>query len=208
MMKRLKYQKPPEILDKDYIGLNGVGLSQLKHPHFEIWQTYLREHYSLEKEKKLIIFIPCAAIKPYNNSPIHKIFNKVIDKFNNTQKFVISNAGIIPYEFCHLYPFNSYDWNPLLETNRIKDLYIKITTKRIFEFFKSKIDIENYDYISYLRNSSESMKAIEHAFNKLDLNLDIIHIKGELHKTADHDLLLILPENLKKLEKTIMRKSS
>ena len=104
--------KIPEILEKDYIGINGVGKAQLNHLHFEAWQSYFINSYEIEGNITTIVFLPCAAIKPYYNSPIHQVFNKILDKYKNIQKFVISNAGLIPYEFCDQYPFDSYDWNP------------------------------------------------------------------------------------------------
>ena len=193
----------PQILEKDFIGLNGVGKDQLNHPHFEIWQKYVKENYKIKEDIKIILFLPCAAIKPYYNSPIHRMFNDVIEKYKNIQRFVISNAGIIPYEFCDRYPFDSYDWNPLFETDKIKQEYIEIISKRIFDFFNSKKINNNIKFISYLRNDSESLKSLEIAFNKLNFNLEIIEISGKLHKTADTDLLLILEENLKKLDKKL-----
>jgi len=124
----------PKFESPDYIGINGVDLQQLIHPHFEIWQNYFNTEYELKKNIKTIIFLPCAAIKPYYNSPIHKEFNKIIDKYKNIQKIVISNAGVIPYEFSDEYPFNSYDWNPLLETPEIMEQYLKISASRIIKF--------------------------------------------------------------------------
>ncbi len=71
--------KTPIIKEKDYISINGVGTQQLTHPHFEIWQQYFKENYDLKENIKIILFLPCAAIKPYYNSPIHRVFNKVLD---------------------------------------------------------------------------------------------------------------------------------
>jgi len=195
--------KPPVIRVKDYININGVGTQQLTHPHFEIWQKYFKETYNIEEDIKIIIFLPCAAIKPYYNSPIHRVFNEIIDKYKNILKFVISNAGIIPYEFCDRYPFESYDWNPLFENDKIKKEYIEIISKRIFDFFNAKKINNNIKFISYLRNDSESLKSIELAFNKLGFNLEVIKVSGKLHKTADTDLLLILDENLKRLDEKL-----
>ncbi len=194
--------KAPNILEKDFIGLNGVGKTQLIHPHFKIWQSYFKEDYKIKENTKAIIFVPCAAIKPYYNSPIHRAFNELIDKFKNIQKIVVSNAGVIPYEFCDKYPFDSYDWNPLYETEKIKQDYIEITSQRIYDFFNGKI-IKEIRFISYLRNDSESLKSIEKAFKKLNIDLEIIKISGKLHKTADTDLLLILEENLKRLNEKL-----
>ncbi len=195
--------KLPFIKEKDYIGINGVGREQLTHHHFEIWQSFFKENYDIKENITIIIFLPCAAIKPYYNSPIHRIFNEFIDKYNNIQKFVISNAGIIPYEFCDRYPFDSYDWNPLFETDKIKEEYIEIISKRIFDFFNSKKINNNMKFISYLRNDSESLKSLENAFNKFNFNLEVIKISGKLHETADTDLLLILEENLKRLDEKL-----
>lgn len=194
--------KSPDILEKDYISINGVGSQQLTHPHFEIWQKYFKENYYIEEDIKIILFLPCAAIKPYYNSPIHRVFNEIIDKYDNILKFVISNAGIIPYNFCDRYPFNSYDWNPLCETEAIKQEYIEITSQRIFDFFNRK-RVEEIRFISYLRNDSESLKSVEIAFKRLNINLEIIKISGKLHETADTDLLLILKENLINLVKKL-----
>ena len=191
---------PPDILEKDFIGINGVEIEQLTHPHFEIWQNYFIKSYIFNKNIESIIFLPCAAIKPYYNSPIHRVFNKVIDNYNNIQKLVISNAGLIPYEFCDRYPFESYDWNPLFETEAIKQEYIEVTSKRIFDFFNTKKINNKVKFIAYLRNDSESLKSLKIAFNKLKFNLELIKISGKLHETADTDLLLILEENLKRLD--------
>jgi len=190
----------PQIIEKDFIGLNGVGKDQLNHPHFEIWQKYFKENYYIEEDIKIILFLPCAAIKPYYNSPIHRVFNEIIDKYDNIHKFVISNAGIIPYECCDIYPFNSYDWNPLCETEPIKQEYIEITSQRIYDFFNAKKISNNIKFISYLRNDSESLKSLKISFNKLNFSLEVIKISGKLHETADTDLLLILEENLKRLD--------
>jgi len=192
--------KTPEILKKDFIGINGVGRDQLIHPHFEIWQSYFKDFFHFEDNIEIIVFVPCAAIKPYYNSSIHRIFNKIIEKHENIQKIVISNAGLIPYEFCDQYPFDSYDWNPLLETEPIKQEYIEIISRRVYDFFKSKEINEEIRFITYLRNDSESLKSLKAAFNKLNFNLEVIKISGKLHETADTDLLLILEENLKRLD--------
>lgn len=201
----VKKSECPVIKEKDYIGINGVGINQLIHPHFEIWQKFFRNHFEFKSNTKTILFLPCAAIKPYYNSPIHKEFNKVIEKYKNLQRIVISNAGIIVYEYIRKYPFNSYDWNPLLETVEIKNLYIKIISERIYKFFNLKELKSDLRYITYLRNDSESIAALKIAFEKLGKELQIIRVTGSLHETADTDLLLILDENLAKLEKVLKK---
>ncbi len=194
---------PPKFTEKDYIGINGVGKDQLDHPHFEKYQDYFIKYYKIRDEIKTAVFLPCAAIKPYYNSPIHKTINRTIDKYDSVQKFVISNAGIIPYEYCDKYPFDSYDWNPLFENKKIRKLYILKNSERIFNFFMNKNIKNKIKFISYLRNDSESLQALKNAFKKLKFNLIIIKIEGSIHKTADTDLLLILKHNLNSLDKEL-----
>ena len=144
----------PRFVEKDYIGLNGTSEEQLLHPHFEKWQKWLLEEYNSPKDK-IALFIPCAAIKPYYNSPIHKIINSTLKQYENKiHKIVISNAGVIPYEFSDKYPFDSYDWNPLSESESIKNKYYNVIKDRIQDY----LEIHEYkSYLSYLRLNSISI---------------------------------------------------
>ena len=190
----------PKFKQKDYIGLNGTTEAQLLHPHFEKWQEWFIKFYEPPKDK-IAVFIPCAAIKPYYNSPIHKIIKKNLEpNENNIHKIVISNAGIIPYEFSDKYPFESYDWNPLAESDSIKNKYYEITRNRIYSYLK-KHDYQGY--ISYVRNDSISFKSLKNATS--NLNLKLIHkpLDEYISSKKDSDLVLIYPKNLNILNNMI-----
>lgn len=188
----------PIFNDRDYIGINGVGIEQITHPHFEEWFRYIIDVY--QPPKGMIgIFIPCAAVKPFYNSPIHRTFNKIIDSYP-THKIVISNAGIIPYEFSNYYPFDSYDWNPYHETAEIKEKYIEITAERLITFFNRHSTIYKC-FVSYLIKNSEDFIALEAASQIA--GIDVAHVDVANHKlsdSADYDLALIFEDNLKKLD--------
>lgn len=172
---------------KDYIGINGVGIDQIEHPHFQEWFKFIIKEYKPPKPPRICLFIPCSAIKPYYGSPIHKVINDTIAPYeDHIHKIVISNAGVIPYEFANFYPFNSYDWNPRLETEEIKKIYIEITVNRLISFF-NKHSTEYIGFISYFRPDAE----------------DLIDCDNELSNTSDRDLVLITEHNLDKLKYTI-----
>lgn len=197
----------PTFTDKDFIGINGVGIQQLAHPHFEEWFKYIITEYEPPKQKKICIFIPCSAIKPYYNSPIHKVINKIIDQYDNVHKIVISNAGIIPYEFSDYYPFNSYDWNPQFETEEIKNKYIELTTNRLTSFF-NKHSTKYITFISYIRPDAEELIALKIAsqitkINIINIDVNIRDCDDILPDTSDRDLVLTLEHNLDKLRQTI-----
>src|SRR3990167_4474714 len=197
----------PTFADKDYIGINGVGINQLTHPHFEEWFKYIVTLYEPPKPPKICIFIPCSATKPYYNSPIHKVINKIIDKYENIHKIVISNAGIIPYEFSDQYPFNSYDWNPLYETEEIKNRYIELTTNRLISFFNRHSN-KYITFISYFRPDAEELIALKIASQITEIRITHIDVNirdcdNILPDTSDRDLVLTLEHNLDKLRQII-----
>ncbi|AIS31987.1 hypothetical protein BRM9_1171 [Methanobacterium formicicum] len=190
----------PNFSNKDYIGLNGTKSSQLLHPHFQEWQNWFINSYNHPKSK-IALFIPCAAIKPYYNSPIHKIINQNVEKFENKiHKIVISNAGVIPYEFCDKYPFDSYDWNPVTESKTIQKEYYEVTRDRIALYLK-KHAYESY--VSYLRPSSLSFEALKDSCNDLNIKIYYKNLNEIIENDKDTDLVLTYPENLKLLQKML-----
>jgi len=190
----------PEFKNKDYIGLNGTSEEQISHPHFELCQNWFINEYK-PPQNKIALFIPCAAIKPYYNSPIHKIINNVITIYKDKiHKIVISNAGVIPYEFSDKYPFDSYDWNPLSESELIKERYYELTKKRIHSY----LNIHKYNaYLSYLRQDSISFKALIDACDALNLELVNKPLNEKIELDKDSDLVLTYPKNLDNLIKMI-----
>ncbi|MBC7081840.1 MAG: DUF5591 domain-containing protein [Thermoplasmatales archaeon] len=192
--------KYPKFANKDYIGLNGVSREQLIHPHFQEWQEWFLKEYEAPKNK-ICVFLPCAAIKPYYNSPIHKVINNVLSKYSKEiHKVVISNAGVVPYEYCDKYPFDSYDWNPLIEDEAIQKEYYKVTKQRI----EGYLSIHTYRaHISYLRNRSISFRALKDACKNLGIKLYYEKLNEKISPKKDADLVLTYDENLKRLSKLL-----
>lgn len=193
----------PKFNFEDIFGINGVGEEQLLHPHFEKWHKWIIKEYR-PPPNSIAVFIPCSAIKPYYNSPIHKAFNKILDKFQ-THKIVISNAGIIPYEFADCYPFNSYDWNPIYETKEIKEKYIEVTKQRLSNYLNAYGNSYT-DFAAYLRPNSDSLKALMEISGEKKKHVHVVEI-DEIKRptTSDHDLVLAHPTNLKRLKSVLER---
>ncbi len=197
----------PLFNEHDYIGINGVGITQLTHPHFEEWFKYIVTIYE-PPHSKICLFVPCSAIKPYYNSPIHKIINRALSQYeNHIHKIVISNAGIIPYEFSEYYPFQSYDWNPQFETEEIKKTYIELTINRLTDFFNSHSK-KYKSFISYFRPDAEELIALKIASETtktkiIYIDVNIKNCDNKLSNTSDLDLVLTIEHNLDKLKYTI-----
>lgn len=197
----------PLFNEYDYIGINGVSINQLEHPHFDEWFRYIVTSYE-PPHSKIGLFIPCSVIKPYFNSPIHKVINKAIIQYENyIHKIVISNAGIIPYEFAGYYPFNSYDWNPRLETEEIKNKYIELTANRLIEYLNKHSSKYKY-FLTYYRLDAEELIALEVASQVLGISMYHIDVNIKdcdtyLSNTSDIDLVLTLDHNINKLKSSI-----
>jgi len=124
-----------------------------------------------------------------------------MDKYNNNiHKIVISNAGVIPYEYCDKYPFESYDWNPLAEDKAIQKEYYKITRQRIEDYLSKH---RYKEYTSYLRNNSISFQALKDACENLKIKLHHETLNEEISPLKDPDLILTYKENLNKIMKLL-----
>ena len=190
----------PKFKEKDYIGLNGTSREQLLHPHFEIWQKWFLDEYEPPKNK-IALFIPCAAIKPYYNSPIHKIINQALESYHDKiHKIVISNAGVIPYEFSDKYPFDSYDWNPLAESESIKKDYYDVTKERLDAYIEKH---EYKSYLSYLRLNSISFNSLKDACENHNIKLSYEQLDEVIGYDKDTDLILTYSQNLNLLTKML-----
>jgi predicted RNA-binding protein len=170
--------KHPKFGSEDIFGINGVGEEQLLHPHFEKWHKWIIKEYR-PSPNKIAVFVPCAAIKPYYNSPIQ---------------------GIIPYEFADCYPFNCYDWNPAYETEGIKERYIEVTKQRLRNYLY--VHSGSYAaFIAYLRPNSESLKVLKEVSDERKIHLRVVEIENmNLPPTSDYDLILAHPKNIERLK--------
>lgn len=146
--------------------------------------------------------------KTLYSSPIHKVINNAIAQYeDHIHKIVISNAGIVPYEFSNFYPFDSYDWNPRHETEEIKNKYIELTVNRLIQYF-DKHSAKYKSFISYFRPDAEELIALK--ISSQIANINITHVDtnikdcdDKLSNTSDRDLVLTLEHNLNKLRHVI-----
>ncbi|RLE55356.1 MAG: hypothetical protein DRJ30_03840 [Candidatus Methanomethylicota archaeon] len=175
------YNFLPKFPSNKRIFLRGVGLKYLVHPYYEVWQDYIVRFYEPPVEKIYALFLPCAYRKPYTRSKTWKaILNKIsgYSFFKKLHLIAVSSPGVIPYEFIRQYPFTSYDWQEWLETDKIKEEYIKVTSKRVRNY------IEHHDehykhYFAYFRPNAETLKAIRNAFKEMGLTEKLTAILDE-----------------------------
>ncbi|HEY9204992.1 MAG TPA: DUF5591 domain-containing protein [Candidatus Methanoperedens sp.] len=107
------------------------GYELLWHPDVISFYNYLLEEYEVPNDKKIALFLPCAATKPYSQSRTHKKVIETIQKSCGSQKYLIHELiiseplGIVPRELEKKYPAAHYDmvldtWFPINEIQEIR----------------------------------------------------------------------------------------
>lgn len=184
------------------VPIKGATEKELLHPYYEVWQQFINGFWKPDKDKNVLLFIPCAFRKPYFCSQLHKAIFGVLDKLDDKDKLqlcTISSPGVIPYEFVNHYPFNRYDWPEWEETPEIKKKYIEVTQTRIEKFLEAHGRSYKRIYC-YFKPTSESYIALKRACEKLNIEL-INCLKDETYeKIKSEKNPLSLPQALEDLK--------
>ncbi len=147
------------------IWIKGASKKELLHPYFEVWQDYIIRFYKPNKDRNILLFVPCAFRKPYSRSRLHRAITstlKRVPKYEKIHEVVVSNPGVIPFELSNNYPFNKYDWPEWEESPAVKKLYVKVVQERTENYLKAHK--KNYKkFYCYLKPGSESYKAVHAA---------------------------------------------
>jgi archaeosine synthase len=212
--------KFPEQIIKEYKEkyLKGAKIENLKNRVYEMWEEFLLNFYEPPKEKDILFLIPCAARKPYFLSKTHKLLKKTVGGFQLYKKMhwvVVSNPGVIPYEFITKFPFKDYDWPEWEETREIQEEYFKTTKERVKNYLKKHGGYYKL-IISFFKPDSLTAKAIEEAIKELSLEKKYIktpdieiyeEVKKEVKKPLfDKRILNSLKEKLKEIQKDLKNK--
>ena len=212
--------KFPEKVVKEYKEkyLKGAKIENLKNRVYEMWEEFFLNFYEPPKDKDVLFLIPCAARKPYFLSKTHKLLKRTVGGFQLYKRMhwvVVSNPGIIPYEFITKFPFKDYDWPEWEETKEIQEEYFKITKERVKNYLEAHKD--HYKLIiSFFKPDSLTAKAIEEAVKELNLEEKYVktpdigiyeEVKREVKKPLfDKRILDNLKEKLKLIQKELKEK--
>lgn len=151
--------------------LIGTGGQCLENPTYEKWQDFICNRYVHPEEKRVVLFVPCSYTKPYVSGPLHRAIRATLDALPNKNEIhlvVISSPGVIPLEFAHYYPFNSYDWRPWEETPEIKARYVEVTRERVKNYLQKHAYEAHY---CYFLHDAESYVALKQACEELNVKL-------------------------------------
>ena len=197
--------------ENDLRFLKGIGKKFTDNEIFNKAHEKILSNFD-PSEKKVAFFTVCSWGKPYRQSYIHyMIIHELIknDFLNKIEIIVLTNAGVIPYEFTDEYPYFAYDWDPNLETPKIKNIYMHVLKKRLREFLQQKSKYFS-KFCCYLRYRSESYQVVKEIEKEFKINIPNFAInENEITKEEyeeislgyydDHDIYLVTKRSLENL---------
>jgi archaeosine synthase len=109
----------------------------LRRPDIVRWRGRLMARFRPAPHKKILLFIPCSAKKPYFTSKSHRAFHEVLESVPNAavvqEMIVTSPLGLVPRELELFYPAAQYDipvtghWDRE-EAKMLRELVAKISS--------------------------------------------------------------------------------
>jgi len=110
------------------------GSELFNHRHVVLWHRFLI-NYLPKFVKKIVLLLPCSRVKPYRESPTHRIAWSRISRAGVQDKvsiLVLSEPMIlVPRELDTLYPFANYELPPQALDDEGRDLMAGILRKAL-----------------------------------------------------------------------------
>lgn len=183
---------------------------------FQMWQDYFCEEYVPPEGTEILLFHCCSWSKPYDFSYIINPIRDLVKKYNKVHRAILSNVGVVPYEYQMNPTFCSYDFPPAydttdLELNEISALrtkMLKVNYDRIYRYLKK----HRNHYKKVITYSAPVQYSIAHIVGLVckDLNIPFenaidrtLYDKFKNKKYEDGCELLIESEILKRLDSVL-----
>jgi archaeosine synthase len=127
-----------------------IGPESYHAPAIRRFRERVLERYQPTSQKRVILFLPCSARKPYSDSRSHRRFAKVIQsslgraRVNLAEVILTSPLGVVPRELERIYPASKYD--------------IPVTG----DWDAEELDIASHALIQHLSKFDESATIVAH----------------------------------------------
>ena len=116
----------------------GIGREYLLDAEGIAWQNFFSsQEYIPPEGKDILLLHPCTWAKPYDMSYFITKLREVTDKHERIHRVIISNVGLVPYEYQMNEYFCSYDYNDVnkeyseIEKKQMSDMFYKVTEERL-----------------------------------------------------------------------------
>jgi len=182
--------RTPTWLSYPIKSITSYGFSR---PEIIAFQQRLLERFSIQKNKKIIVLLPCSARKPYSESRSHQLFLNAINaipvkKRAYIQELIITSPlGVIPRELERIFPAAHYDI-PVTGDWSFEEKEIAITQ---LVNVLSKLPHKEFTIIAHV--SDEYIELCQEAEKRLKMNFIFT---AQENKATSQKALEILSKNL------------
>ncbi|HDR7447998.1 TPA: DUF5591 domain-containing protein [Bacillus toyonensis] len=153
VLNKKSYPNYPEyilldLIKEETVFKRGACSNYIHHEEFNTWQEYFCGDYYEKPQGKRIAFLQvCSWAKPYDFSYIGKKIREVTNKYPMVHPIILSNAGIIPYEYQMNPTFCAYDWMDDIEDPVIYEELMKEYRDKLIQRIRSYLESNSYDVV-------------------------------------------------------------
>lgn len=123
----------------------GIGRELLMEPEALAWQDFFSSaDYTPPEGQDILLLHPCSWAKPYDMSAFITSLRAVTDGHPRVHRAIISNVGVVPFEYQMNPFFCSYDYSPaggewsVDEQEESKALFSRLTADRIARYLQAR----------------------------------------------------------------------
>lgn len=123
----------------------GAGRRYFMEPEGLSWfQYFTSNEYVPPSGKDILLLHPCTWAKPYDFSAFVTQLRKITDRHERVHRVVVSNVGLVPFEYQLNEYFCSYDYIDISDTTtveerrRVQDECRAVTAERIRQYIEAK----------------------------------------------------------------------
>ena len=151
------------------------GERVLSHPDMVRANEWVLSDAYTAPHRDFCIFVPCAKVKPYHDSPSHKMYDRIVFSILRQEEAHIvtfGTCGITPRELDEEYPFMDYEFMlGRCNVASVKDEFVRNESKKLARYLDKTRDCYKYR-IAYC--IGDFRKAMEKALTITDVPVTIL----------------------------------
>jgi predicted RNA-binding protein len=151
------------------------GERVLSHPDMVRANEWVLSDAYTAPHRDYCIFVPCAKVKPYHDSPSHKMYDRIVFSIlrqDEAHIVTFGTCGITPRELDEEYPFMDYEFMlGRCNVASVKDEFVRNESKKLARYLDKTRDCYKYR-IAYC--IGDFRRAMEKALTITDVAVTIV----------------------------------
>lgn len=164
------------------------GERVLSHPDMVRANEWILSEAYVPPRRDFCVFVPCAKVKPYHESPSHKMYDRIIFsilKPEETHIVTFGTCGITPRELDEEYPFMDYEFMlGRCNVAAVKDEFVRNESRKLARYLDKTRDVYK-QRVAYC--IGDFRKAMEKALTLTDVKVDIVPAAATLEANVQPD---------------------